>query len=584
MLKKVAIALGTSGIAGTIIYNRRRQWLAKRLKLPTPPQYQVSVERNIPITMRDGAVLPADHYFPKTQGDYPTILVRSVYGRGYDIGFPVGWVFSEMWTVFAERGYHVLVQTTRGRLDSGGTFEPLVDSRNDGQTTIEWIGKQSWFNGSLGMWGQSALGYVQFAAAPDAPDYLKAIMPGIITSSGYNLVYPGGAFAFDTMLRWSQLVTRVNRKNQRASWEIVNRISPKKQIEILQNAFKHLPVGSADEPASGQAVHYYRKWVNQPRRSDPYWQEVDHSPRLPQIKAKPHFITGWYDFVLGGMLKDYHALVEAGNPPYMTIGAWSHYSPEVIWTSLREGIAWNNAHLKGDQSLLRPKPVRLFIMGANEWRDFDNFPPPSQPHNFYLQAGGNLNQAEPKGLYGITRYTYDPSDPTPVWGGALLNRDGGARDNRPLEARADVVCFTSETLPADLEIIGYVRSVLFVDSDREYTDFYACLCDVLPDGQSINVCDGLFRLEPGKGEKQADGTLKIEVDLWATAYSFKKGHRLRLQVSGGAHPRWNRNLGTGEPLATATKMLTQNQTVYHDSTHPSALILPEVRGQGSEVR
>jgi uncharacterized protein len=577
MLKRTVLALSALSSAGAYAYKRRRHWLAKRLKLP-PPQYRVAVERAIPITMRDGAVLRADHYFPKAQGDFPTILVRSVYGRGFDMGDAIGWVFSEMWSIFAERGFHVVVQTTRGRLDSGGTFEPLVDSRSDGQTTIEWIGKQSWFNGNLGMWGQSALGYVQFAAAPDAPDYLKAIMPAIITSSGYNLVYPDGAFAFDTMLRWSQLVTRVAKKNQRLSWEILTRVSPQKQMEILQTAFNHLPIGEADKIAAGQEVHYYRKWLNQPRHTDPYWREVDHSPRLAQIKAAPHFVTGWYDFVLGGMLKDYQALVAAGNTPYLTIGAWFHYTPEVIWSSFREGIAWNNAYLKGDKSLLRDKPVRLFIMGAAEWRDFECFPPPSQATNFYLQAGGALDQSEPKGVYSLTRYTYDPANPTPVWGGALLNREGGARDNRPLEARSDVIGFTSAPLQTALEIIGYVRLALYVESDREYTDFYARLCDVQPDGQSINLCDGLFRVEPEKGERQADGTLRIEVNMWATAHRFKQGHSLRLIVASGAHPRWNRNLGTGEPLATATRMVKQNQTVYHDVTHPSALLLPVISG------
>jgi hypothetical protein len=568
---KAAIAVGIG--AGAVAFRRRRFWFAKRLKLP-PPQYKVGVARDIPITMRDGAVLKADHYYPKAEGDFPTVLIRSVYGRGHDMGNAIGWVFGELWSVFAERGYHVVVQTTRGRLDSGGNFEPLVDSRSDGQTTIEWIGKQKWFNGNLGMWGQSALGYVQFAASPSAPEYLKAIMPAIITSSGYNLVYPDGAFAFDTMLRWSQLVTRVARKNQRLSWEIVTRVSPKKQMEILEKAFNHLPVGEADVLAAGQAVHYYRKWINQPRRSDPYWQEVDHSPRLPHIAAAPHLVSGWYDFVLGGLLKDYHKLVEAGHTPYLTIGNWFHYTPDVVWTSLREGLAWNDAHLKGDKSLLRPKPVRLYVMGAEEWRDYACFPPDSRPTNFYLQAGGSLAQVEPKSVYGLTRYTYDPANPTPVWGGALLNRDGGARDNRSLEARSDVVCFTSAPMSSALEVIGYVRLVLYVESDREYTDFYGRLCDVHPDGKSVNICDGLFRVEPDKGERQADGSLKIEVDLWATAHCFKPGHCLRLVVASGAHPRWNRNLGTGEPLATGTRMLKQNQTLYHDSNHPSALILP----------
>ncbi|MCP4594133.1 MAG: CocE/NonD family hydrolase, partial [bacterium] len=172
-------------------------------------------------------------------------------------------------------------------------------------------------------------------------------------------------------------------------------------------------------------------------------------------------------------------------------------------------------------------------------------------------------------------YVYDPADPTPATGGPFLGRRGaGPQDNRALEARPDVLCYTTPPLQHDVDVIGPVRTELYVRSSLAHTDFFARLCDVEPDGRSINVCDGLFRVEPGKGEPQPDGSLRIEIDMWATAYRFRTGHRLRLQVSSGAHPRWSRNLGTGEPLATGTLLAVAEQAIYHDADHPSALVLP----------
>jgi putative CocE/NonD family hydrolase len=176
-------------------------------------------------------------------------------------------------------------------------------------------------------------------------------------------------------------------------------------------------------------------------------------------------------------------------------------------------------------------------------------------------------------------YRYDPADPTPAVGGALLAFQGaGPQDNCRLEARTDVLCYTTPSLERDLDVIGLVRLELFAWSSLGRTDFFGRLCDVYPDGRSTNICDGLFRVEPGRGQAQPDGTLRIEIDMWATAHRFRRGHRLRLQVSSGAHPRWSRNLGTGEAVATGVRMKVAEQTVYHDAAHPSALVLPVASG------
>jgi putative CocE/NonD family hydrolase len=208
------------------------------------------------------------------------------------------------------------------------------------------------------------------------------------------------------------------------------------------------------------------------------------------------------------------------------------------------------------------------------WRDLAAWPPPSTARRWYLRGGGGLALGPPPASEP-DRYRYDPAHPTPALGGTTLSgRRSGARDNRALEARADVLVFTSEALDTDVEIIGPVTAELFVSSSRDHTDFFARLCDVEPRGRSTNVCDALLRLQPGDPVRDDDGVARITIELWPAAHRFRKGHRIRLQVSSGAHPRFARNPGSGERLATATTLLAADQAVYHDPAHPSAVVLP----------
>ncbi len=219
-------------------------------------------------------------------------------------------------------------------------------------------------------------------------------------------------------------------------------------------------------------------------------------------------------------------------------------------------------------------------MGADEWREYDAFPPAGQETPFYLQAGKALTTQLPPADSIPDTYRYDPADPTPSIGGAVLGREGaGARDNGTLEARSDVLIFSTEVLTEPLEIAGSVKLLLYGRSSLEYTDFFGRLCDVDGDGRSLNICDGLVRIAPGRGETQEDGTLQVSLEFWPTAYLFRTGHRLRLQVSSGAHPRWSRNLGTGENIATSEQMRAAEQTIFHDAAHPSQLILPVTNRQ-----
>ncbi|HTP10462.1 MAG TPA: CocE/NonD family hydrolase, partial [Anaerolineae bacterium] len=261
--------------------------------------------------------------------------------------------------------------------------------------------------------------------------------------------------------------------------------------------------------------------------------------------------------------------------------------------AIRQALDWFDVHLKGQPEKLRAKPVRLYVMGVDEWHDFDAWPPPAVRIRHYLRAEKRLSIEPPANGEQPDHYRYDPADPTPNLGGPLINLPQGAvQDNRELEERSDVLTYTTSPLDRDLAVIGPVRLELYARSTLAHTDFFGRLCDVQPDGKALNVCDGLLRVKPepqvehpehnGRAKKRCGDSLHLEIDLWATAYRFKQGHRLRLIISSGAHPRWARNTGTDEALGTATILLAADQTILHDREHPSALILPVITIAASE--
>jgi hypothetical protein len=573
--KKTTLAF-ILGLFGVIAYATRRHWIARALRLPRA-RFDVGVERAIRVPMPDRVALVADHYFPKADEKFPTILIRTLYGRDLQ-GAVLGLLHVFSARRFAERGYHVVVQDTRGRFDSEGEFEPFVDEARDGRATLDWIARQSWFDGNLGMWGQSYEGYLQWAVAADAPDFFKAMLPSI-TGSQIN-PYVGSSFALDSILRWLDNLNLRENLLERFQVSLARLFDPDTQTRALASAFQHLPIGTADELVVGRAVPYYRKWMAHAHEHSPFWQSVYHGASMPRVRAAAHFVSGWHDVLLFQLLKDYEAMRAAGHSPYLTIGPWRHLDVACAAETLRAGIIWFDAHLKHIRRRLRANPARIFVMGASEWREYAAFPPPARATRLYLRENARLDLAPARADSPPDHYRYDPAHPTPAVGGPMYHQRGGAVDNRELEARADVLTYTTAPLEDDVDVIGWVKSELFVRSSLPTTDFFARVCDVHPDGRSMNVCDGLFRIERDSGvEPQRDGSARIVVDMWATAQRFRRGHRIRLQVSSGAHPRYNRNLGTDEPLATATRMLAADQTIYHDAAHPSALVLPIVTGR-----
>lgn len=562
-------------LAGIGLYRFRSRIFAHLLRLP-PPRHKVVVERNLPIPMRDGIILRADHYAPKSAGSFPTLLVRSIYGRGTDIG-PLGAGLGFPYARFAERGYHVVVQTTRGQFDSGGEFEPVFHETEDGLDTIAWIEEQPWFNGNLGMWGQSYLGYTQWAVAAKAPPSLKAVLPAVITANMYELFYTHGAPNLEISLRWMMILAGLRALSPRGKLSHLDRLSPSRQDRLLEQAARE-PLHQADRRLIGETARFFQDGLQHPHPDDTYWQPLQLRASLHKVLASTFLIGGWYDMCLGGLLQDYAALRAAGHTPFLTIGPWHHMEFGYTLDALRDGLDWYESRLKGNHHLLRKRPVRIYWLGAEKWQEMDSWPPPFTETPYFLHPHGALSRTPAAGTHPPSSYLFDPADPTPALGGARFSAGAGPKDQRPVEARPDVLTFTTPPLAHDLDVSGPVRAVLFVRSSRAHTDFVARLCDVSLDGKSINLCDGLFRLTPDNGTPQPDGTLKIEIDLWATANRFLKGHCIRLQVASAGYPRWAPNPGTGESHAVATRFLSAEQHLFHDQSHPSMLLLPVVHG------
>lgn len=569
--KTISWAGGLSTFAGLTAYILRKPLIARWFDLP-PPQYGVALHRNIRVPMPDGVTLATDHYAPRpTNGEansFPTIVIRTPYGRALAPAFHA--------RRFAERGYHVLVQDVRGRFGSGGQFEPFVHEQADGLATLSWLRQQPWYNDIVGSWGQSYLAYTQWALATAAPDALTTLFPSLPSSRGAYIGQVDDAQLLELPLRWMVIldVLRYAPGGQGpfAPWRPLWRLLPRNQDRLLRPVFNHLPLNECDVLAIGREVPHFQRLLDE--TAVPQLQETDLSGQLARLRQPIHLLGGWYDFMLGDMLRDYATLRAAGNAPYLTIGPWHHVHPEISGTTLREALDWYDAHLKQIPGRLARKPVKVYVMGAEEWRQFDRWPPPSQSTPFYLHDDFRLTLRRPVENGASRNYTFDPRDPTPAVGGPLFYSGAGARDNRILEARRDVLTYTTAPLENALEVIGPVKARLYVSSSLPHTDFFARLCDVHPDGRSVNLCDGIIRLYPGKVTADADGVLCIEVDMWATAHRFSRGHAIRLQISSGAHPRFAPNPGIEKLPKSQAELAPASQTVYHDSTHPSALLLP----------
>ncbi len=531
--------------------------LAMIARLPPPRTRAISVRRDIAIPMPDGVTLLADRYRPRADGTTPIVLMRSPYGRGG--------LHAVAARAFAERGYQVVVQSCRGTHGSGGEFNAYRDEARDGRATLEWIDRQTWSKGSVAMFGPSYLGIAQWAVAADPHPSLRALAPAIASARVRSFTYTGGAFSLDSTLTWLATLARQRRT-------VVRRLRDQFDGRMrLARGCGSIPLADADRVVTGEVVPFYQDWLAR-ADDDAFWRPVAFESDLAALSVPVTMVTGWYDIFLPLQLADYRTLRDAGREVRVTVGPWKHADPAVARESFRDALDWFATHIDG-RPRQRASRVRVFIGGSRRWIDLDDWPPPARRVRWYLQPEGRLHQ-RPPGVSPPDRYTYDPADPTPSVGGSLLARRGGARDNRSLERRSDVLVYTSPSLVRDVEVIGPVSAQLHVGSTLEHTDFFVRLCDVEPSGRSRNICDGLVRLTPGAWRRGPDGVASVNVELWPAAHLFRRDHRIRVQVSSGAHPRFARNLGGGEPFGSATTMRIAAQEVWHDADHLSAIELP----------
>jgi putative CocE/NonD family hydrolase len=407
--------------------------------------------------MDDGTVLLADRWVAESARDepQPTVLVRSCYGRGGAYGLFHG-------RMLAERGLQAVIQSVRGTFGSEGTFNPL-DERADGLATLRWLREQPWHEGPIGMTGESYLGLVQWAVAADADDDLKALSIQGSASQFHGQSFPGGSMSLETSTQWMVMTATQERG-----------LAPLPMLFALFRLPSRLSERSLrdlDRRTTGGEVGWFREALSQTERNDAWWVARDFSDGVGRVKADVQMVTGWYDAFLPWQLEDYAALQEVGRAPQLVIGPWSHVQEGLVAAGVREGLAWLRGHLLDDWQHADRSAVRVYVTGEGAgWRELERWPPAeSGARRLWPAAGGRLAWNPPDEAAGdSTRYRYDPADPTPSVGGPIMITAKPVRDNRKLEARPDVVTFTSEPLDAPLAALGPVRVELSARASEPY--------------------------------------------------------------------------------------------------------------------
>jgi putative CocE/NonD family hydrolase len=537
--------------------------------------------------MRDGVVLRADVYRPEAETSVPAIVYRTPYDRSSPL-IPLAAVDPER---AVEAGVALVVQDVRGRYGSDGSFYTFSHEGRDGFDTIEWVAAQPWCDGAVGMAGRSYGGAAQWLAALERPPHLRAIAPVVIgTDFFHNWVYQGGAFQLGFNLFWALLM-----------------FAPKESRRTDEHS-RHLPLLDLPVLRAIPEARFYFDWLEH-SRYDEYWARLAVAPRHSQIQVPAFNVGGWYDVFLGGTLNNYAGMRSSGGSEEaragqrLLVGPWAHGSTYGSFPDHRFDAFEGNDALDVDGLLLEyfsaqlrdgfpaepESPVRLFVMGANRWRDEADWPlARARPTPWFLRAGGLLALDGP-GDEPADEYVYDPADPAPTVGGPtslparMFRTNAGPLDQRALEARADVVVYSSDPLREAVEVTGPLELVLWAATDGCDVDFVAKLSDVSPDGFSRIIAEGVLRarfrsgydlevpVEPGR-------PLEYRIDLVATSNVFLPRHRIRLAVTSSSFPRFDRNTGSGRRLGTDTPadLRPTRQTVYHDAARPSHVMLPVV--------
>jgi putative CocE/NonD family hydrolase len=507
----------------------------------------------------------------------------------------------------------VVIQDVRGRFQSEGQWQPFVNEATDGYDTVEWAARLPGANGSVGMFGASYFGFTQWMAARENPPSLKAIVPAITWADASDgLIWRGGAFELGTSGYWNlssvsldillkRYATASPEERMQAFGQLVAEID-----RLRTEGYRSLPLKDFEPLAKlglAEALGEAIATVENPEHFTPLSIANDYD----QVRVPALNIGGWYDIFTQGTLQNFAALRVGGSTPearqsQLLVGPWAHVSyshtvgdvdfgfvSAMAFINLQTDLTgltqrWFDRWLKGaENGVTEAPPIKLFVMGANIWRDEQEWPlARARSAEYYLRAGGVLS-TEPPIDEAPDHYVYDPADPTPTVGGSILMPTlfgAGAKDQRSVEARADVLCYTSAPLTQDTEVTGPLLVRLWAATDAPDTDFVARLVDVHPDGMAQTLADGIVRaryrngstpepLEPGQ-------PYEFTIDLWATSNVFKAGHRIQVDIASASFPRWDRNPNTGAPLGADSELRSTRQTILHDAQHLSRIVLPIV--------
>lgn len=527
--------------------------LARILKVP-PPTTDFTVRRGLPVPMRDGVELVADHYVPDTSAPAGTLLVRGPYGRA----FPFSNLFG---AVYAARGYHVVIQSVRGTFGSGGDFTPMINEVADGADTAAWLRDQSWFTGSFATVGLSYLGFTQWALLMDPPPEMAAAIITVGPHDFSTATWGTGAFTLNDFLGWSDMVA-----HQEDGGLLKNGVRQLTSRRPLTNATNQVPMGDAGRTLLGTAAPWWESWVQHPDSGDPFWNAVRLTEALDRVDIPVLLFSGWQDLFVDQTLAQFQHLRGRNVTTALTIGPWTHTEmmTKGASTVLRESLAWLDAHVGGKAAAPR-SPIRARIT-KGDWLELSEWPPTMPEYVLYLQPAHRLSEVPADASAKASTFTFDPADPTPTIGGRLLSPEGGYRDDTRLALRGDVLDFTGDPLPADLYLVGSPVVELSHSCDNPYNDLFVRVSEVDADGRSTNVSDGYVRLATDSG------TVRLELD--PVAYRFTAGSRIRVLIAGGSHPRFVRNLGTDEPPISGRRMAPATHTVHHGAHGASLLVMP----------
>ena len=503
------------------------------------------------VVMADGIALSTDIYLPAGAGPFPCILIRTPYNKDGNKG-------DGEW--FQKKGIAVVAQDCRGKFKSPGKFYPMRNERSDGLATVTWIRTQDWFNGKIGGWGGSYLGYTQWAVS----DRLDVITPLYTGADLYDVLYPTGRFSLGLAFLWGFAVDA----------QRINAIAPEK----LLASFSILPLSSAAEATYGVSG-FMDDWLQHTRR-DEYWRSQSHRGIA---QAAVLSMGGWYDIFLLDQLADFEALKTGTTDRYLVINHFCHGAAALKKDYGGPAQTGNIAalarrfmikHLKDAQTQVFEPPFRdnrynLFIMERNDYYGADHWPPKAtSPVDYYIGPAKHLSSAVSQET-GSLVYRYDPADPYPNLGGTAFGMNVGPALQNSNVGRTDQVVFESSELETPLVLLGPISATLYVSSDVKNTDFYVCVQDVFEDGTIVNIQEGGAAVRFDNSEVKP-----LNVNIWATGYQLGTGHKLRAVICSSWFPRFNRTLNSGEPLHSATKITAARQTIHFGPDYASHITLP----------